>query len=179
MNKKFKTATIVLVLLLSSPFLVALFLPRDFVVEREVTIDKPKPAVFAFVKSLKNQEKYSKWALMDPKMKTTYTGTDGTVGFIMAWESDNQDVGKGEQEIKKIAEGERVDVEIRIKDPFVSTNPASTITEALGESQTRVKSVYTGMIPYPMNLLCYYVRDSIGKDMATNLANLKALLEKP
>jgi len=177
--KTLKRVAIVLLILLSLPFLSALFLPRKFVIEREVVIKKPKQEVFDYVKHLKNQEKYSKWALIDPKMKTSYRGTDGTVGFVMAWESNNQDVGKGEQEITKIAEGDRVDVEIRISEPFQSVDPAYTATEAVADDQTRVKSVYLGKMPYPMNLLCGYVQNKIGEDMATGLTTLKNLLEKP
>jgi hypothetical protein len=37
--------------------------------------------------------------MMDPDMKKTYRGTDGTVGFVSEWESNKKDVGTGEQEI--------------------------------------------------------------------------------
>ena len=56
--------------------------------------------------------------MLDPQAKKTFTGIDGTVGFIMAWDSKNKEAGKGEQEIKKIAEGQRVDFEIRFEKPF-------------------------------------------------------------
>ena len=65
----------------------AIFVKREYSVEREVVINKPKQEVFEYVKLLKNQDNYSKWAMMDPKMKKEYTGTDGTVGFISAWDS--------------------------------------------------------------------------------------------
>ena len=52
---------------------------------------------------------------MDPDMKKTYRGTDGTVGFVSAWDSEKDDVGKGEQEIIKITDGERIDYELRFQ----------------------------------------------------------------
>ncbi len=168
-----------LAILLALPFVAALFLKKSFVIERELTINRPKQEVFEYIKQLKNQEKYSKWTMMDPKAKITYRGTDGAVGSIMAWESDNPDVGKGEQEIKKIVDGERMDVEIRIREPFQSTDPAYTATETISDQKTKVKSVYFGKMPYPMNLLCLFVEDKIGQDMQTNLTNLKNVLEKP
>jgi predicted ATP-grasp superfamily ATP-dependent carboligase len=67
-----------------------MFVKREYTVEREIIINKPKQQVFEYVKRLKNQDKYSKWATMDPKMKKEYTGTDGTVGFISAWDSENK-----------------------------------------------------------------------------------------
>ena len=158
--------------------IVGLFVRTDFAVEREVIINKRKDDVFNYVRYLRNHDNFSKWATMDPQMKKDYRGTDGTVGFVSAWESDNQDVGKGEQEIKKITEGERIDVEIRMRSPFQSTDPAYMTTESIGDNQTRVKSGYLGKMNYPTNLLCPFIAEKIGKDMQTGLTNLKAVLEK-
>lgn len=134
-----KTILIAVGILIAVPLIVALFAKKDYEVEREITIDKPKEEVFDYVKFLKNQDNYSKWATMDPEMKKTYRGTDGTVGFVSAWESDNKDVGIGEQEIKKITEGERIDFELRFFEPFESTEPAYMTTESVSENQTKVK----------------------------------------
>src|SRR5687767_6815253 len=87
--------------------IVALFVKKDYAVEREITINKPKQEVFAYIKYLKNQDNFSKWGSMDPAMQKSYTGTDGAVGAVSAWKG-NSDVGEGEQEIKKITEGERI-----------------------------------------------------------------------
>lgn len=134
-----KTILIAVGILIAVPLIVALFAKKDYEVEREIIIDKPKEEVFDYVKFLKNQDNYSKWATMDPEMKKTYRGTDGTVGFVSAWESDNKDVGIGEQEIKKITEGERIDFELRFFEPFESTEPAYMTTESVSENQTKVK----------------------------------------
>jgi hypothetical protein len=165
-------------ILVAVPLIVGLFVRTDFAVEREVIINRPKNNVFNYVRYLKNHANFSKWESMDPKMKKDYRGTDGTVGFVSAWDSDNQDVGKGEQEIKKIIEGERIDVEIRMRSPFQSTDPAYITTESVADNQTKVKSGYLGKMNYPTNVLCLFVADKIGKDMQTGLTNLKAVLEK-
>jgi len=98
--------------------IVALFVKKDYTVEREITINKLKSEVFSYIKHLKNQEKYSKWVMIDPNMKKTYRGTDSTVGFKYAWDG-NKDVGQGEQEIKSISEDKRIDLEVRFIRPFV------------------------------------------------------------
>ncbi|WP_254500404.1 hypothetical protein, partial [Salmonella enterica] len=72
--------------------------------EREITINKSRQEVYDYIKYLKNQNNFSKWAKMDPAMKTEFRGTDGTVGFVSAWESAKKDVGKGEQEIKNLTD---------------------------------------------------------------------------
>lgn len=107
--KILKIVLIVVLVIIAIPLITALFVPKDYEVGREIQIDKPKAEVFDYIKYLKNQDNYSKWASMDPDMKKTYTGTDGEVGFVSAWDSDNPDVGKGKQEIINIVSGERVD----------------------------------------------------------------------
>ena len=95
--KIIKKIVIALAILIAIPLIMALFIKSEYAVEREITISKPKQVVFEYVKFLKNQDNYSKWATMDPNMKKDYRGTDGTVGFVSAWESQADSVGKGEQ----------------------------------------------------------------------------------
>ena len=80
----------------------ALFVKKEYTVEKEIVINKSNPQVFSYVKFLKNQDNYSVWAKMDPNMKREYKGEDGTVGFVSVWKSEKKDVGAGEQEIKKL-----------------------------------------------------------------------------
>ena len=100
--KTLKSILIVVAILIAIPLVVALFMKKSYTVEREVLIGKPRQEVFNYVKFLKNQDLYSKWAKMDPSMKQQFTGTDGDVGFVSAWDSDKKDVGKGEQTIAGI-----------------------------------------------------------------------------
>ena len=160
--------------------IVALFAKKEYGVIREVTINKPKSVVFEYVKLLKNQDNFSAWANKDPEMKKDYRGTDGTVGFISAWDSKMKDVGKGEQEIKKIVDGERIDYELRFIEPFSSTSFAYITFEGVSETQTKVKWGFTGKMNYPMNLLLLTMdmEGMIGKDFQDGLNKLKVILEK-
>ena len=74
--------------------IIAFFLKKDYTVGKEIIINKSKATVFEYLKFLKNQNKFNVWASMDPDMKTNFTGTAGTEGFISAWDSDNKNVGK-------------------------------------------------------------------------------------
>jgi len=177
--KILKTILIAVGILFAVPLIVSLFVKKEYEVEREITINKPKEEVFDYVKFLKNQDNYSKWATMDPDIKKTYRGTDGIVGFVSAWESDNKDVGKGEQEIKKITEGERIDFELRFFEPFESAAPAYMTAESVSENQTKVKWGFSGHMDYPMNIMMLFMdfEKMIGDDLDTGLKNLKSVLE--
>lgn len=175
--KILKIVLLVIAILIAIPLITALFVKKEYTVEREVTINKPKQEVFDYVKYLKNQDNYSKWVRMDPNMKKDFRGTDGTVGFVYAW-NGNKDAGKGEQEIKNITEGERVDVEVRFEKPFEGIATAPIITQAVSENQTKVKWGMKGKSKYPMNFMNLFMDGMLGKDLETSLTTLKSILEK-
>ena len=178
--KTLKRILIVIAILIALPLLIALFTKKDYSVERQITINKPSYEVFDYIKSLRNQDSFSKWGNMDPDMKQTYTGTDGAVGFISAWESEDKNVGKGEQEIVAIVEGKRIEYELRFIEPFESTSYAYMTTDEISENETLVKWGFDGRMNYPMNLILLFMNfeEMIGDDLQHGLENLKAILEE-
>src|SRR5438128_148750 len=110
--KILKKILLIIAFLVAIPLIIALFTKSEYTVEREITINRPNDQVFDYIKHLKNQENYSKWVMMDPGMKREFKGTDGTAGFIYTWDSKKDDVGKGEQKIVRIKDGERIDSEL-------------------------------------------------------------------
>ena len=178
--KTIKIIVFVIIGIVALVLVIALFVKKGYAVERVVTINKPKMEVFDYVKFLKNQDNYSVWATKDPNMKREYKGTDGTVGFISAWDSEEKNVGKGEQEIKKITEGERIDFELRFIKPFQATEQAYMTIESISDTQTKVAWGFSGKMKYPMNimLLTMDMEGMIGKDFDSGLNKLKMILEK-
>jgi hypothetical protein len=161
-------------------FMVGLFLPKEFVVEREVVIYREKAAVFAYVKLLKNQDVYSSWSQKDPNAVHNYEGEDGTVGFTSYWESDHRSVGKGSQQILIIKEGERIDTKLRMEIPYEAEDQAYIITEEADEDATLVRWGFSGSMAYPLNILQLFMpmEKMVGKDLEIGLANLKVILEQ-
>ena len=180
--KILKRILLVFVIIIALALITALFVKKDMKAEREVIINKPRTEVYNYVKYLRNQNDYSKWTSMDPNMKKEFKGIDGTVGFISAWESEKDDVGEGEQEIKALKEGERIDYELRFKEPMESTAAAYMITEDVpgNANQTKVKWGFNGNMTYPFNIMRLFMdmEKMIGDDFSTGLNNLKARLEK-
>jgi len=170
---------IVIATLIALLLLLALFVKKGYSVEREIIINKPRNDVFNYIKYLKNQDHYSKWVMTDPHMKKDFRGTDGTIGFVYAWEG-NQKAGKGEQEIKKITEGERLDVEVRFVKPFEAIANTPFTTESVNGSQTKVKWGMTSQMKYPMNIMLLFMNFDklLGTDLEISLGNLKNILER-
>jgi hypothetical protein len=175
------TIITVIICIVALPFIIALFVKKDYSIERSMIINKPKGDVFNYVRHLKNQDHYSKWVMTDPNMKKEFKGTDGTVGFVYAWDSQDKNAGKGEQEIKGLKEGQIVDVEVRFERPFagIARTPIKTesVNTANGE-QTNVTWGMHGKSKYPMNLINLFMGKMLAKDLETSLGTLKNILEK-
>lgn len=178
--KFLKRLGIAIVALIGLALLVPLFTKDEYSVVREATVERPKEEVFAYIRLLKNQDNFSTWAKMDKNMKKSYTGTDGTVGFTSAWESQDPRVGTGEQQIRKILPDERIDYELRFLKPMKATNEAYLKVESTGPKQTKVIWGFHAKTPYPFNimLLFFDAESMIGNAFAEGLGNLKQLLEK-
>lgn len=164
---------------ISGVLLLAFFVKKNYTIARSIIIRQPKSLVFDYIKLLKNQDNYSKWATMDPNMNKTYRGTDGTVGFVSAWESPNRNVGKGEQELTNVIQGERIESELRFFRPFTSISHTSMTTEVVSEQETKVVWTLKGSMPHPFNLFTWFMNfeKAICNDFDFGLKRLKDLLE--
>jgi len=174
------TIVLIIVALVALLLIIALFVARDFAIEEAVIINKPRSLVFDYLKHIKNQDNFNPWSMMDPDMKKEYRGTDGTVGFVSTWESTKtKGPGQGEQEIKQVREGERLDLELRFIKPFASVSPAFFSTENTNTDQTKVTWGISGRMPYPMNLMIVGMgmNKQMGRELQNGLQTLKKVLE--
>src|SRR5690349_9152755 len=142
------TFLIVLGVIIVAVVIFGVVAPTHMDVEREVVIDKPREVVFNDLRLVKNHDSWSPWMRKDPNIVKQYRGTDGTVGFVQAW-SGNNEVGVGEQEIRNIAEGSRIDYALRFKKPMEDTSTAYLVTEDAGAGKTKVKWGMNGRSPFP------------------------------
>lgn len=99
------------------------------------------------------------------------------VGFVSAWDG-NDKVGKGEQEITAIQDGERVAMALRFEKPWKSEAKAHFMTLDAGPSATKVSWTFEGHSPWPMNFMSLFMEHMIGKDLQDGLNNLKQILEQ-
>jgi len=169
---------IVIAAIFAIPFILALFVKKEYSIKEQVTINKSTPVVYNYVKLVSNQEQYSKWVMADPNMRKTLTGTDGTVGFIYAWDSDDKGVGAGAQEITSLVENKKMNTEIRFIRPFEGTSQVTLLTDSTGANETNVTWTMEGKSKYPMNIMNLFMGRMLHKDMQISLQNLKNNLEK-
>lgn len=159
------------------PLLLALFIRKEYTVQSEILINATQEKVFDYIRQLKNQDHYNKWVMVDPGMKRTFTGTDGTKGFIYGW-NGNKQAGEGEQEITAVIDNKIIETEIRFVRPMRSVAHSKMIAETVAANQTKVNWSNSGNMIYPMNIMVNMISKMLVKDMNISLNNLKNILEK-
>ena len=180
MSKILKKIGFAFIFVLVMILIAGLFVKKEYTITKEVTINKPNDSIFKYIKYLKNQDNYSVWNRKDPKSIKTYVGQDATIGFLSSWDSQDPNIGSGTQEITKIQENKRFDMDIRFKRPIESTSKAFMSTEKISENSTKVKWSFSGKFDYPVNAIMPLVgvEKMLGNDMQKSLDDLKLILEK-
>lgn len=163
--------------IISVLLLIALFMKKGYHTHQEIMIHAPLHKVFDYLKQIRNQDNFNKWLMIDLTMKRECKGTDGTVGFIYAW-NGNKEAGEGEQEIKSINEGKKIEMELRFVRPFSGIAHAKMTTESLLDNHTKVTWNTNSTMKYPLNIMLPIIKKMLEKDMGTSLTTLKNILEK-
>jgi hypothetical protein len=173
------TLIYILIGLVSLLFILSLIAPKTYDVSRSVEIAKPKVEVFNYLRLLKNMDEWSPWAKKDPKMEKKFTGVDGEVGAQSFW-NGNKQVGEGEQEIKKIISGDRIESELRFLKPFKSISDCYTKVEDVSNGNTKVTWGFSGTNKFPMTIFSLFksMDSMVGPDFEQGMASLKEVLEK-
>ena len=171
--------TILLILagIIALLLIAALFMKKEHYVNREIIINAPRQKVFDFLKLLKNQEQFNHRAATDPNRNWEFKGTDGTVGFIIAWKG-NKSAGEGEKEIINLVEGKRVETQIRFVKPMKTSADIIMDMESLPGDQTKLTWSNAGTLAYPLNGMIPLFEKMFAKDMDSSLLTLKNILEK-
>lgn len=148
------------------------------IIEKNVSINKNIKDVFDFLKQTKNQDRFNVWNMKDPNMKKTYSGVDGTKGFVYSWDSKDKSVGAGSQEIANLTEDSRIDYQLRFIRPMQNIASSGFILNKIDEQNTSVTWTFNGPTKFPMSLFSGIFKKMLGKQLDQSLQNLKALLEK-
>lgn len=173
----FRALSLGLFILVVAFFVVAYLLPRNVIVERQVTIAAPPSDIFPFVNSLQLTTEWSPWTLRDPDMTVTFDGPAEGVGNLMVWSSSVDTVGNGRQEIVESVENARVATELEFGD-MGTARAWFDLDEA--EGGTRVTwGLESDMGMNPVGRWMGLAMDRlVGPDYEAGLANLQDLIEE-
>ncbi len=156
---------------------VGFLLPRQFKVEREVTITAPQIPVYQMVSAPTNWPKWAVWNKRDPNMKLTFSGTGAGAGAKWSWESKTE--GNGAMEFTEADSPRRIVYRLSFPDMGMESKGELKLT-AINDSVTKVTWNNEGDFGAnpAMRYLGLFMDKLVGPDFEAGLASLKVLLEK-
>jgi uncharacterized protein YndB with AHSA1/START domain len=175
MKKFLKILGLIILLIIAVVLISALFISKDYHLEREVTINAPQEKVWSHVNTLKGFQSWNPFGKEDPNVQMTYTGTDGTVGASYTWKG-NSKVGEGQQTITKIEGPDRIETKLHFIEPMdgEATSYVQLTKEGAG---TKVKWGFDSRYKYPMNFMKLFMDGMMKDKYDEGLAKLKSLSE--
>ncbi len=175
--KILKRILILVAVIFAAIFVLALFLPSRYHVERSIVINAPVDSVF---QNLNNLKKWQDWIPNNRDNDSTfvmhYSGPSEGVGAMQDWEA--RKLGKGAIKITKSEFGKLVEFEESLGESNYKANGAFLLTSSGNE--VRVTWQDEGSLGYnPISRIMgrYYDR-IIGGDYEKGLHNLKNICEK-
>ncbi|CUK08780.1 Polyketide cyclase / dehydrase and lipid transport [Ruegeria denitrificans] len=151
-------------------------LPGKAVVSRSVSIEAPASAIFPYVNSMQETEKWSPWLSHDPETQLSYSGPEAGVGNTLSWSSEHRQVGSGTQEIIESLPDQTVKTAL----DFGPRGTASALFQLAPEGdQTQVTWGFESDLGLnPMARWMGLMMDKwVGGDYERGLSNLKELVE--
>jgi hypothetical protein len=151
--------------------------PDTYHVERSTTISASADTVYAQVADFHKWDAWAPWFKMDPNMKATYEGTQGTVGASYAW-IGNDEVGAGKMTILAIEPSKRIDINLHFLKPFESVAKNGFVFEGTGK-ETKVTWSMDGKNDFMSKFMCLFMDmdKMIGADFEKGLADMKKVAE--
>ena len=176
--KFLKNLFIVIAVLAIILIVVGFFLPKTSHVERSITINASRDAVFQQVNTFEDYNSWSPWFDRDPNAEYSYSGPDSGVGAQMSWKSDNSQVGNGAQKIVESTYPKLVKMELLFgEDP----NPGYATFELEEVSSQQTKLTWSFDADFGNNIIGRYfgmfMDGMLGPDYEKGLQSLKAKIE--
>jgi uncharacterized protein YndB with AHSA1/START domain len=155
---------------------VALTRPTTYLVQRSVTIAAPPEAVYQAIVDFHRWDRWSPWARLDPRQKTTFEG-DG-LGAVYTWSGDDK-VGAGRMTIVETLPGSKVGIKLEFLRPWESTSETSflVVPEGTGSRLTWLMKGNHDLVGRAVSVFMDMDK-TLGPDFDKGLATLKAELER-
>ena len=169
-----KKIFLVVAALLALFLLVGLALPREYDLERSITISAPAEVVFEQVNDLQKNRAWSPWEEDDPSAEFQYGPTISGIGAFYDWQGDK--VGAGRLTITGVDPNRRIETELAFGD---ATTAVAVWTFDETDAGLRVTWGVDG--DYGNSLFARYfglfIRGVLEENFERGLANLKRVTE--
>lgn len=177
MKKVLKVLGITLAILVLIVVVLGLIAPKEFGVERSITINAPQSSVANQMFHFSNFHNWSPWQDMDPNMQSEVIGEDGKEGAVYQWKG-NDNVGSGEMK-NKFTSNNEMEYEMHFKEPFENEADGYWRVEDAGSGHTKAIWGFKSPASFPMNgiMMVMGMEKMLAKDFDKGLNKLKAYTE--
>lgn len=154
---------------------VGYFLPKEFVVTREVTVDASEEELYELIGDLKRWPEWGPWKDADPSVEVTLGDKTSGVGASQSWTDKD---GNGRLVFTEVDEARGVTFDLFFNDDAFAN--VSSITYAESGLGVRVTWEMKGSVPVAIagGYFAFFMPDMIGPLFDDGLAKLKAAAEK-
>ncbi len=139
-------------LILATFMLIAALKPSEYLIKRDVMINAKPDAIFPFLISMKNADKWMPWKEQDPKVQNTYSGPEEGIGSISSWNSPGQ-MGTGKAEVIGVIPNQSVKTKITYTKPMEMNQDSEFVLTPMGDA-TKMTWAVTGNQPFFARLMC-------------------------
>lgn len=176
--KFLKIAGIILSVIVGIAILIGLVAPKNYNIKRDAVIHAPADVIYKTVSHYSEFPKWNPWQELDPNMKTSLDGTDGTVGAKYSW-IGNDEAGAGSMTITRLDEGKSVEQTLEFLKPFKSTATTYINIEPTegGQKVTWGMKGESAFVARIFMTLMGGMDKAVGPDYEKGLAKLKILCE--
>ncbi|HIP32358.1 MAG TPA: hypothetical protein EYG86_06320 [Crocinitomicaceae bacterium] len=174
--KILKGLLITLGVLVALFFILNLFGPSNYKVERSKIIEAPVSVVFDQVAKFNNWDSWSPWKEKDPSATYTLAGEDGKVGTRYAWSGDPETTGEGSMTVSESIANEKFAYDLAFTAPWeMSSKGHFDFNETDG--QTTVTWIDEGDIPFMQRgmMLFMDLDEMMGPDFERGLEKIDSL----
>lgn len=177
--KVLKIIGIILLVLVVLIIVLGLIAPKEYAVERSVTINAPKELVFNHVVKFRNWVAWSPWAEKDSTMTYTVDGKDGQEGAVYKWVGDPKITGTGEITNTGVKPNEEMIYHLHFIVPWEDESDGYTRV-ADAEGGTKVSWGMYGKNKFPWSIMALFMSmdKMMGPDFERGLELLKGICEK-
>lgn len=177
--KFLKGLLIAILTLVAIYFILALFGPSDYKVERSKEINAPVDVVYNQFSNFENWEAWSPWQEKDSSVKNTYEGEMGQVNSKMSWIGDEELSGTGSMTITAIEPNKSINYDLAFVVPFEMSSKGGISLEEK-DGKTIVTWYDQGDIPFMMRPMMLFMDldAQIGPDFEKGLANIDAITQE-
>lgn len=156
-------------------FIITLFLPSNYEVQREIEISAPKTLVYYLIDDLRNWKFWDYWFSLDTNQIRKYDGPLFGKNSSFRWESKIHNVGTGSLKIIENEYFNKIRTEITFGRNMVA-NSDFIIDEI--PNGTKVRWKFYGSLSFIAKWFRFFLDKTAGEDLRLGLSNLKELAEK-